>query len=370
MLAAVRRRSLAGMLAALVCAIAIAAPAVSAAPTGHSLTRVLRSAAARQHVPHAQAAIVRDGRVIWSGTRGRTRASDRFVLASVTKMVVATVVLRLVDQGRLGLDDPVARWIDGIPNGDRVTVRMLLAHRSGLSEYFDDRAVLRALADCRHRWRREELLAAIRRGRPESAPDARFAYRNTNYLLLGEIVERVTGAGVEAAVQREAAGPLGLGSLSFSRRVPGGGRLMRGHELSGRRLVDTSDGGRVPNDAIGPVWTDGGLAATARDVARFTDALLGGRLLAPTTLAEMTSGGEDDYGLGVSVLPQPDGSRRLGHDGVYGGYTAYAFRSTQTRDTVVVLTDLSSRADPAWRIAAALWRELSRRPGRAPAARP
>jgi D-alanyl-D-alanine carboxypeptidase len=334
------------------------APAAGAAVSAHELTRALRAAATRQHAPHAQAAIVRDGRVVWSGTTRGTRASDRFVLASVTKMFVATLVLRIADQGRLSLDDPISRWVEGVPNGDRITVRMLLSHRSGLGEYFDDRAVSKALEDPAHAWRREELLAAIRRVRPEAEPNAVFSYCNTNYLLLGEIVERVTGEAVEAVLQHEVAGPLGLGTVSFAETAAAGGRLMTGHELAGRRVSDLSAAGRVPTDAIGPVWTDGGIAADATDVARFTDTLLGGRVVAPATLRLMTGRGDADYGLGITILPQPDGSLRQGHDGVYGGYTAYAFRSTATRDTLVVLTDLESDADPAWKIATSLWRAL------------
>ncbi|HEU4657550.1 MAG TPA: serine hydrolase domain-containing protein [Capillimicrobium sp.] len=301
-----------------------------------TLDGALRTAARAGGVPHAQAAMVRDGAVVWAGATRGTRATDRFVIASVTKMVVATLVLRLAEDGALGLEDPVSRWVSGIPNGDRITVRMLLAHRSGLREYFGDPAIARALRDARHQWTRGEVIAAIRRGRPQFAPDARFAYRNANYVLLGEIAERAAGTGVEALLRRELAAPLGLGSLSFAVDAPAGGRLV---------------GAPLLADVVGPVWTDGGIATDATDLARLTDALLGGRVLAAPTLAAMTAPGDDGYGLGTVI-----GSRRIGHDGVYGGFTAYAFGDVPTATTLVVLCDRDAPGDPAWRIAGALWR--------------
>ncbi|HEY8583847.1 MAG TPA: serine hydrolase domain-containing protein, partial [Capillimicrobium sp.] len=229
------RRLLVAVLAA-----ALLGPATA---TAAPADRVLRAEARALGVPHAQAAVVRDGRVVWSGATRGTRADDRLVVASVTKMVVAALALRLADEGALTLDDPVDRWVDGVPNGDRITVRMLLAHRSGLREYFGDAAIRRALRDATHRWTRAEVVDAIRRGRPQAEPGGAFAYRNTNYVLLGEVLERAAGVDVETLLQRELAVPLGLPSLSFAVGAPGGGRLL---------------GAPLPADVIGPVWTDGG----------------------------------------------------------------------------------------------------------------
>jgi D-alanyl-D-alanine carboxypeptidase len=331
--------------------------APASAPAATSLDAALRTAARRQHAPQVSAAIVRDGRVVWSATTGGARPSDRFVIASATKTLVATLVLRLVDEGRLALADPVERYVPGIPYGTRIALADLLAHRSGLAEYFGLPGLADAWDDPDHAWSMEELLAAIRRSRPAREPGTQFVYTNTNYVLLGAVLEQVTGEGLEALLRRELTDPLGLRALSFERVAPAGGRLVTGHERHRGRLVDLSDGGRVPNDAIGAVWPDGGIATTATDLARFLDALLGGRLLAPATLAQMTDTADDGYGYGLETISAPGGvGPVIGHDGVYGGYTSYDFRSARTGTTLVVLANLDTPADPAWSIADALWR--------------
>jgi D-alanyl-D-alanine carboxypeptidase len=271
-------------------------------------------------------------------------------------MVVATLVLRLVDQGRLALTDPVERFVPGVPNGARITIEMLLAHRSGLAEYFRLPGVREGFGDPRHDWTTNGLLAAIRASHPVRAPDTRFAYTNTNYVLVGAVLARVTGEGLETLLRSEITGPLQLRALSFARDAPAGGRLLPGHERRRGRTIDRSDHGRVPNDAIGQVWPDGGIATTAPDLARFLAALLSDRLLAPATLARMGDTGDDGYGLGLQAITAPGVGRVLGHDGVYGGYTSYAFGSPDTGTTLVALTDLDTRTRPARVIADALWR--------------
>ena len=347
------RRRIALVALALVLAI-LAAPGASSAQA--PLDAAFTSAARRLHVPNSAAALVRDGRVVWAAATRRTRSSDRFVLASATKMVVATLVLRLADQGRLALADPLERYVPGVPNGDRVTLAMLLSHRSGLAEYFDLPELADAWDDPRHAWTTAELVAAIRASAPAREPGSGYAYTNTNYILLGAVLERVSGLGLEALLRQQITGPLGLRALSFDRVAPAGGRLLVGHQRRGGRTVDVSDRGRVPNDAIGAVWPDGGIASTATDLARLLDALLGGGLLASQTLQQMENTGATGYGLGLSSAEAPTAGRVLGHDGLYGGYTSYAFRDTRTQTTLVVLTNLESNADPAWSIADALWR--------------
>jgi len=118
-------------------------------------------------------------------------SSDRFRVGSVTKTFVATVVLQLVAERRLGLDDPVSRWVPGLlPDGARITIRDLLSHRSGLADVADDPAVLNG---SRSDWSPQRLVALMAKQPRTAAPGAVLRYSSTNYLLLGLIIERVTG---------------------------------------------------------------------------------------------------------------------------------------------------------------------------------
>lgn len=333
-------------------------PDAAAAGDAARLQAVLDRARRAAGTPGAAAALAVNGRVAWSGASGRLgpgraqrlRRADRFILASVTKLAVAAMVMRLVEAGRLSLDDRLSDFAPGVPNAGRITVRMLLAHRSGLPEY-DDPALDAAAEDPRHPWTRDEVIRAIARGRPAFAPGSRFAYTNSNYVLLGRVIERATGGSVEAALQRLVASPLGLRSFSFRERLPGF-RLARGSELIDGTLVGTFAGARPPADAIGPVWTDGGIAATAPDLARFAAGVFGGRLLAPASVRAMTAAtpGSDGYGLGVAI----DGPV-VGHDGAYGGFSTYVGYDRETGASVAALANREDDDEPGPAIGAAIW---------------
>ena len=248
---------------------------------------------------------------------------------------------------------------------------MLLGHGSGLSEYFEDDWVRRQLKDYPLRvWDRREIIDAIARLGPEAEPGGNFAYRNTNYLVMGEILELSTGKSIGDLVEEGICRPLGLSTLSFTEEHPGGGRLAAPYVWSPIRNFDPLkySGGRIPGDAIGEVWTDGGIAASAEDLAMLTEALFGGRLLRTETVEEMTAPPgydetflprmlrlvvpgtiESSYGLGVTVERQGDSSM-LGHDGMYLGWSSTTTFDTGSRVTVTVLTNLSGMTVPAQRL--------------------
>lgn len=174
----------------------------------------------RTGVPGAQVAMMRDGELLWSACAGKVSLadqrqyvarSDRFVIASVTKLVIATVTISLVERGELELDSTIDRWLPRIPNAGRITIRMLLSHGSGLPEYFKDEWLREQLHDdpLRH-WSRREVIDAIARLGPAAEPGERFAYCNSNYLVLGEILEVCTGKSIGKLVEDYVSRPLRL----------------------------------------------------------------------------------------------------------------------------------------------------------------
>ena len=359
------------------------------------LSSALREAAeeelTRNSVPGAQVVLRRNGELLWSACFGslrlaarqgaeaadddqRVRPGDRFVIASVTKLVVACVVMSLVECGELDLDETIDRWLPELPNAGRITLRMLLSHGSGLGEYGYDEWLRRQYKDNYSRtWTRREVLDAIVRLGPEAEPGERFTYTNSNYIVIGEILELSTGKSIGNLVEDYISRPLGLDTLSFSEEQPGGGRLATPYEWLPLRRHNPYDslrhtGGRIPGDALGEVWTDGGIMASAEDLAVFTEALFSGRLLKIQTVQEMStppgygetfiqrmlslvSPGESEnaYGLGVAIERQGDSSL-LWHDGEYLGWTSATTYDTRSRVTVTVLTNLAGRTAPAQRL--------------------
>ena len=208
--------------------------------------------------PGAQIVVRRQGELLWSACAGRLDLAsrerfkggsdrdagnvgreDRFVIASVTKLVVACVTLFLVERGELDLDRPVVRWLPDLPNADRITVRMLLAHRSGLREYFKDQLVRQELKNNPLRsWDRREVLEAVSRLGAEKEPGQRFAYKNTNYIAIGEVLELCTGKTIGNLVADHISRPLSLKTMSFSRESPGAGRLATPHTRWFGRIFD------------------------------------------------------------------------------------------------------------------------------------
>ena len=261
--------------------------------------------------------------------------------ASAGKTLIAVVILQLAQEGKLSLDDPVSRWIAGVPNGDVATVRDLLAHTSGLFSANED---LEAHADPRYRDPAANLAIARRHG-GLFCPGARWRYSNTGYDLLGEIVRLVDHRPIDEAVTARIITPLGLKSMRAL--IPGGGSAGVAPLVSARETP------------IDPSWAGaaGLIASDAADMVRFWGALLEGRLLPMETVRDMAAvlypmfDSGTYYGLGVMVFDPPDGNERIrwiGHAGGTPGASAIvAFSAADNAVVAVALTGDSATVPAA-----------------------
>jgi D-alanyl-D-alanine carboxypeptidase len=288
-------------------------------------------------------------------TVARLRAADRFRAGSITKTFVAVVVLQLVREGRLRLDDSVEHRLPGVlPDGRRVTIRDLLAHTSGLSDYAADELFLRQTAsEPARRWTPRELVGRAVRMGPVGPPGERFAYASTNYVLLGLVVERVTGNTIGEELRRRIFAPLRLRGTSF---VPGmriAGRHAHGYAPSAHDgIVGSLASARDRSTASASwAWAAGAVVSTAPDLSRFFGALLGGRLLAPRTVASMRPAAGARYGLGLAAFATPCGTA-IGHTGNLLGTVSAAWSTRDGSRRVVAMTNsypLTPAADTAFR---------------------
>lgn len=292
---------------------AVAVPTPKAIPdamldpaTTARLDAALAAIQAATHAPSITAAVGIEGKGAWTGD---TIGQRPLFWASSGKTFTAVVVLQLAQEQKLSLDDRVAKWIPGVPNGEVVTVRDLLAHTSGLFSANEDK---KAHAAPRYRDPAENLAIARKHG-ALFCPGANWRYSNTGYDLLGEIVRQVDGRSIDAAITARIITPLGLTSLRALR--PGGGANGVAPLVSAQATpIDPSWAG-----AAGPI------VGSASDMVRFWSALLGGRLIAPSLLQEMTGklypmfDPGTFYGLGAMVFDAPDGDRRLVWIGHAGG---------------------------------------------------
>ncbi|GAA1088148.1 serine hydrolase domain-containing protein [Streptomyces javensis] len=261
-------------------------------------------------------------------------------IGSTTKSFVATVLLQLVGEGRLSLDDTVDRWLPGVVNGHgndgrRITLRQLLQHTSGLPDYIGDVVPGPSAAGYRrHRWTTHtsgERVALAMRHPPSFEPGTGWKYSNTNYLLVGMVIEAVTGHAWEQEVQDRIVRPLRLTHTL----APGNWPLLPGPHA--RDYQQFEPGGAMTDTTIAYLPfdgdADGSLISTAEDTNTFFTALVGGELLAPAQLAEMRRTVEvppehgappgTRYGLGLEWTPLSCGGGYWGHSGNGFGYTAW-----------------------------------------------
>jgi D-alanyl-D-alanine carboxypeptidase len=279
---------------------------------------------------------------LWRGASGvadlRTqrpmRPDVRFRVGSVTKSFVATVALQLVAQGRLSLSDTVERWLPGLlPYGGSVTVRELLNHTSGVPD--DALAPVTGLyrGDRFRVWQPRELVELIADQPPEFPAGSQWSYSNTNYVLVGMIIERVTGHELGGELQRRIFAPLHLRDTSFPVNVPFlPWPYAHGYSLDFDAQMNPIEGQLLDFTVFNPslAWGAGNIVSDIEDIARFYRALLRGRLLPPAQLAEMKStvaiGPGAAYGLGILEFDTPCGPI-WGHDGGIPGFSNQLFSS-------------------------------------------
>src|SRR5215471_295585 len=267
---------------------------------------------------------------------------DRVRVGSVTKTFVATVVLQLVAEHRLALSDTVGRWLPGlVPNGGGITIQEMLQHTSGIYSYTNDPGFLQALlSDPTRVWRPEELVRIAVAHPPVFPPGTSFAYSNTDYVLLGMIIQAATGHPVGQELQARIFRPLGLRNTYFPHANP----HLRKPYAHGYVLNQPGATGPADTTVMSPSWggAAGGIVSTAADIARFYTALLTGKLLPAAQLQQMMTtthtGQGDNYGLGIQAELTPCGTA-WGHQGDFPGYFNNPFTTTDGSSQAVVLVN-------------------------------
>ena len=305
--------------------------------------------------------IAKGGDILYAGAAGQaSREYDRpntidtqFSLGSANKPLTAVAVMRLVEQGKLGLDTTIDTYLGGewipIDQARRITVRHLLAHRSGLGDYLDRAGAL----PCRVRLEALDDFKPLLADMPlEFEPGSQASYSNAGFLLLGAVIEKVTGEPYDAHIRRTLLEPLGMERTAAIRLDEGFSNLAQ------RYTVKTdSEGGatRWLNNNAGCARRGGpagGYYSTAPDMLTFAAALRDGRLVRPETLALMrTAQGADNpgYGLGLTIR-----GGHIGHSGAAPGVST-RFRVYPDGHVVIILSNLTDAApDMARRIADAV----------------
>ncbi|WP_328961015.1 serine hydrolase domain-containing protein [Streptomyces virginiae] len=334
---------------------AFAPPSVSAAARPDAVQQSLNALVRDDGMPAALASVQdRDGRtrIYTAGigdlaTGSKVPRDGQVRIGSNTKAFTAVVILQLVGEGKIGLDATVDTYLPELVRGEgidgrRITVRQLLQHTSGLPDYgvhVDDDEIRNRYLEPR------ELLDIALRYKADADPGETWGYSNTNYILAGLIVQKVTGRPLAEEMDRRIIKRIGLRHTYFP--APGEMTIREPHPQGYHR--NPADGPLRDFTEMDPSWgwSAGQLISTNSDLNRFFTALLAGRLLPATQLAEMRTtvpAGTSDlrYGLGLTSRPLSCGGVYWGHGGDIAGYETRGGVTDDGRAANVAVTSIPS----------------------------
>lgn len=329
-----------------------------------AVDRVAAEALAAGEAAGFAVAIVEDGRVRLARGYGLADLEQRtpvtadtpFRIGSITKEFTAAAVLLLAERGRLSLDDTLAKFVPDFPRADEVTIRQLLNHTSGIRNYTSVPDFLPTVSP--RDYAAADFIKVIAGAEPlyDFAPGTGWSYSNSGYFLLGAVIERASGQSYAEFLDANIFRPLGLNATEpddMAKIVPG---RAEGYDKDPARPGAFRNAGHL---SLSVAAAAGAMRSTAGNLARWHEALLGGRVLKPTSLALMTAPGRlidgrlasvarpaaqtqpgvaSDYGLGIATSVR-DGRRGVGHGGSINGFNAALQTYPDIRTTVVLLTN-------------------------------
>jgi D-alanyl-D-alanine carboxypeptidase len=337
-------------------------PATASAARPDTVQRSLNALVADDRMPAALASVVdREGRTrhYTAGfgdlrTEAKVPRDGQVRAGSNTKAFTAVVALQLVAEKKIALDAPVDTYLPGLLrgagiDGRHITVRQLLQHTSGLPDYLDKGAVL---ADPQRYYEPRELLDGALAQQAHFSPGAKWEYSNTNYLVAGLIIQKVTGRPLGEEINRRIVDRIGLRHTHFP--APGDRTINEPHPKGYHR--DTADSPWREVTELDPSWgwAAGAVISTNSDLNRFYTSLLEGRLLPPAQLAQMRTtvsaevlGPGIRYGLGLVSRPLPCGGVYWGHGGTIPGYETLGGATEDGRAVDIALTTITADAATA-----------------------
>ncbi len=299
-------------------------------------------------VPSASIAIVQHGKLAYTHAYGSARIATtkalalpatpemRYSIGSISKQFTAAAILLLQEQGKLSIDDPVGKYIPGLTRGDEVTIRQILSHTSGYQDYWPEDYVMTTM---RGPTTAQQILDAWAKKPLDFEPGTQWQYSNTNYVIAGCIVEKVTGEPYFQFITEHILRPLGMTSAWNSDQTklgPDDATPYYRHALGPLRVA--------PKEGLGWMFAAGELAMTAHDLALWDESLLNQSILSSAsyqtmfTEIKLKNGEGTHYGLGVDVK-DVSGHRSIEHGGEVSGFVSENQVLIDDGAAIVVLTN-------------------------------
>ena len=325
-------------------------------------------------IPGATVLVKSPTRGDWSGSFGTAelgaqvpmKLDDVFRIGSNTKTMTATVILQLVQEGKLGLQDPISKFRPDVPNGENITIAQLAEMRSGLFSYTFDEGFNATLdREPQKAWTPDELLAIAFRHPANAEPGTEYDYSNTNIVLLGVVIEQLTGMSATEAFRERIFEPLGLAHTALPENTEStlpepharGYQFGTNEETVDSYAVPAADLPAALDGTLRPLeytdanpswaWTAGGAISTPEELAAYAKALVEGGLLDEKTqktrlesIRPTVEGQDGGVGYGLGIARFAPGI--LGHDGQLPGYSSFMAHHQDTGDTIIIAVNLSA----------------------------
>jgi D-alanyl-D-alanine carboxypeptidase len=308
------------------------------------IDKVASDALAKTGVPSASVAVVRDGQIAYLHAYGHARLDPetpakpemRYSIGSISKQFTAAAILLLQEEGKLSLDDKVGKFVPNLTRANEVTIRQLLSHTSGYQDYWPQDYVMPMML---HPVTAEKILDTWGRKPLDFEPGTKWQYSNTNYVIAGVIVEKISGEPLLQFLQQKIFAPLNMKSVADTDKT---------------KLGDTDPTGYLryalgpprpaPREGSGWLFAAGELAMPVEDLAKWDISIINQKLMKPASYQEfetevlLKNGLGTRYGLGVDVRSEL-GHRSLSHSGEVSGFTSDNLVFPDERVAVIVLTN-------------------------------
>jgi len=256
-----------------------------------------------------------------------------FEIASTTKQFTATAILKLQEKKLLNVQDQLSKYIPGYPNGDEIKIYNLLNHTSGIHDYVES---TESIESGNHASTLEELIELFKNKPLDFDTGTEFEYSNSNYILLGYIIEKVSKKNYKDYIKENILKPLNLSNTGF---------LSNKATIKDKALgYDTIDNNE--NEYKKAIDTEGSLISSAgeiystvEDLYRWEEALYGGKIINKESLKEMFTPNSSDYGYGWFVYESSKGNKIISHGGNLSGYTSYVKRNVDKKYLIIILSN-------------------------------
>lgn len=280
-------------------------------------------------------------------TKEPINVDDKMRIGSITKTFTNTVLLQLIDEGKVGIDDPLSKYFPDYPNGDNITIRQLANMTSGLFNYSDDvEWQNNMLANLNHAFTPLELIEVSRQHAPNFPPGEKFEYSNTNTIILGLIIEKITGNSLQNEIQKRILVPLGMNETYFALDETFPEPHSKGYYWFDTSAVQPAD---VTNLNPSWAWAAGSMISTMGDLLNYAKPLATGGLVSKKSQEDRLTWGapavyppsgpwkdkEILYGFGICSF---DGA--IGHNGGIPGYNSFMAYLPEKDATIIILANI------------------------------